>query len=175
MRLYYSPERPQIEGTLSLSANVMSRGGEPLQGGDVTARITAPSGKAETIGFASSADAWGAYSAQFIAREPGKHQVVLRCKQTGATLEASFFVQGAADEPVGRPARPEVLEEIARVTRGKLLRIEQPEAIVSSLAALPDPAPATRRLQLWSHPVTAGLLITLLGVFWVGRKAAGLI
>ena len=175
MRLYYSPERPQIEGTLSLSANVMSRGGEPLQGGDVTARITAPSGKDETIGFASSADAWGAYSAQFIAREPGKHQVVLRCKQTGATLEASFFVQGAADEPVGRPARPEVLEEIARVTRGKLLRIEQPEAIVSSLAVLPDPAPATRRLQLWSHPVTAGLLITLLGVFWVGRKAAGLI
>jgi hypothetical protein len=175
MRLYYSPERPQIEGTLSLSANVMSRGGEPLQGGDVTARITAPSGKAETIGFASSADAWGAYSTQFIAREPGKHQVVLRCKQTGATLEATFFVQGAADEPVGRPARPEVLEEIARVTRGKLLRIEQPEAIVSSLAALPDPAPATRRLQLWSHPVTAGLLITLLGVFWVGRKAAGLI
>ena len=73
MRLYYSPDQPQIDGTLTLSANVMNRSGEPLQGGDVTARITTPSGKAETIGFMSSGDPWGAYSAQFTAREPGKH------------------------------------------------------------------------------------------------------
>ncbi len=175
MRLYYAPDQPQIDGTLTLNANVMSRGGEPLQGGDVTARITAPSGKAESIGFVSSGDAWGAYSAQFTAREPGRHQVVLTCKQTGAALEASFFVQGDASERVGRPARPEVMEEIARVTRGKVMRVDRPEEIVSSLASLPDPAPSVRRLQVWSHPLAAGLVIALMGVFWVGRKAIGLI
>ncbi|MGO8752556.1 MAG: hypothetical protein ACLQNE_41990 [Thermoguttaceae bacterium] len=175
MRLYYSPDQPQIDGTLTLSANVMNRSGEPLQGGDVTARITTPSGKAETIGFMSSGDPWGAYSAQFTAREPGKHPIVLTCKQTGATLEASFFVQGAVTERIGRPARPEVLEEIARVTRGKVMRVDRPDEIVSSLASLPDPAPSARRVQLWNHPVMAGLLIALLGVFWVGRKTIGLI
>jgi hypothetical protein len=175
MRLYYSPDQPQIDGTLTLSANVMNRNGEPIPGGDVTARITAPSGKAETIGFVSSGDPWGAYSAQFTAREPGKHQVLLACKQTGATLQTSLFVQGAATERAGRPARPEVLEEIARVTRGKVMRVDRPEEIVSSLASLPDPAPLARRVQLWSHPFTAGLFITLLGVFWAGRKAIGLI
>jgi len=175
MRLYYAPDQPQIEGTLTLNANVMNRSGEPLQGGDVAARITAPSGKAETIGFVSSGDPWGAYAAQFAAREPGQHHIVLTCKQTGAALEASFFVQGATTERMGRPARPEVLEEIARVTRGKVLRVDRPEEIVSSLASLPDPAPSARRVQLWNHPLTAGLLIALLGVFWIGRKALGLI
>lgn len=175
MRLYYSPDQPQIDATLTLNANVMNRSGEPLQGGDVAARIAAPSGKAETIGFVSSGDAWGAYSTQFTAREPGKHQLVLTCKQTGAKLEASFFVQGAATERIGRPARPEVLEEIARVTRGRVMRLDRPDEIVSSLAALPDPVLSSRRVQLWCHPVTAGLLVTLLAVFWVGRKAMGLV
>jgi hypothetical protein len=175
MRLYYAPDQPQIDGTLSLNANVMNRGGEPLQGGDVWARIIAPSGKAERISFLSSADAWGAYSAQFTAHEPGKHQVVLTCKETGAILETSFYVQGAATERIGRAARPEVMEEIARVTRGKVMRVDRPEEIVSSLVSLPDPAPSVRRVQVWSHPLTAGLVIALMGVFWIGRKAIGLI
>ena len=45
MRLYYVPDQPQMNQTLTLNANVMDRSGEPLQGGDVSARITAPSGK----------------------------------------------------------------------------------------------------------------------------------
>ena len=76
-------------------------------------------------------------------------------------------------ERAGRPARPEVLEEIARVTRGKVIGADRPDEIVSSLASLPEPPPSVRRLQLWSHPAVAGALIVLLGVFWVGRKAIG--
>ncbi len=175
MRLYYSPDQPRIGGAVMLSANVMERSGEPLQRGDVSARITAPSGKAETVGFLSSNEQWGAFSAQFTAREPGKHKVVLACKQTGATLDASFFVQGDSVERPGRPARPDVLEEIARVTRGKVIAADRLDEVIASLAKLPEPPPAVRRLQLWSHPATAGVFIVLLGVFWVGRKAVGLI
>ena len=36
-------------------------------------------------------------------------------------------------------------------------------------------APSIRRVQLWCHPVFAGLIVTLLGVFWIARKAVGLI
>jgi hypothetical protein len=175
MRLYYSPDQPRIDGAVMLSANVMDRGGEPLQRGDVSARITAPSGKAETIGFLSSDEQWGAFSAQFTVREPGKHRVVLACKQTGASLEASFFVQGVSAERPGRPARPDVLEEIARVTRGKVIGVDRLDEIITCLARLPEPPPAVHRLQLWSHPAVAGAFIALLGVFWVGRKAIGLI
>ncbi|MCX7419765.1 MAG: hypothetical protein NT013_09545 [Planctomycetia bacterium] len=175
MRLYYSPDQPQMRQTLALHANVMEKSGEPLTKGEVTARIVAPSGKAETVRFTSAGDEWGVFNSRFTAEEPGKHEVTLMCKQTNASLETSFFVQGVAAERIGRPARPEVLEEIARVTRGKVIEPSKLNDIVQSLANLPEPLPSVRRVQLWSHPVFAGILVLLLGVFWVGRKVIGLI
>ncbi len=175
MRLYYSPDQPHIRQTLALHANVMERSGEPLSDGDVSARITAPSGKTDTARFTSSGDEWGVFHARFIATEPGRHEVTLMCKQTNATLETSFFVQGVDDERVGRPARPEVLEEIARVTSGKVLAPDKLDQLVQSLANLPEPPPSIRRFHLWSHPLFAGVLVFLLGMFWVGRKIIGLI
>lgn len=175
MRLYYSPEQPQVRQTVMLNANVMEDSGEPLSGGDVTARIVAPSGKAQTVRLSASGEAWGAFAGRYTPREPGKHQLTLYCKQTGDSLEASLFVQGAALEQVGKPARPEVLDEIARVTRGRVLAIDRLDEVVQLLAALPDPPPSIRRVQLWSHPAVAGVIVALLGMFWIGRKVVGLI
>jgi hypothetical protein len=175
MRLYFSPDQPQVHQTLALHANVMERNGEPLAKGDVSARITAPSGKTETARFTTTGEEWGLYNSSFTPDEPGKHEVTLFCKQTGAKLDASIFVQGVNAERIGRPARPEVLEEIARVTRGKMLAPGKIEELVKSLASLPDPPPSVRRVQLWSHPVVMGLIVVLLGVFWVSRKVVGLI
>ena len=175
MRMYFSPDQPQIDQTVMFNANVMERSGEPLTKGDVVARIKAPSGKMETVRFISSGAEWGAFAGRFTTAEPGKHEVVLSCKQTGATLETSFFVQGVAIERAGKPARPEVLDELARVTRGKVIAPDNTDEIVNSLAALPDPPASIRRVQLWSHPIPAACLVALLGVFWVGRKVVGLI
>jgi hypothetical protein len=175
MRLYYVPDQPKMNQTLTLHANVMDRSGEPLHGGEVSARITAPSGKAEMVRLATAGDEWGMFTGRFAAEEPGSHRVTLFCKQTGASLEATFFVQGVAAERIGRPARPEVMEEIARVTRGKTIEPGKIDDIVRSLAALPDPAPSVRRVQLWSHPALAGGLIGLMGLFWAGRKFIGLV
>jgi hypothetical protein len=30
-------------------------------------------------------------------------------------------------------------------------------------------------VQWWSHPLPVGLLVTLLGIFWIARKMAGLV
>ncbi len=83
--------------------------------------------------------------------------------------------KGPRSNGLAAPLRPEVLEEIARVTRGKVIRPDRLEEVVASLAALPDPPAAVRRVQLWCHPAVMGLLVTLLGIFWVGRKAIGLV
>jgi hypothetical protein len=175
MRLYYVPDQPKMNQTLALHANVMDRGGEPLKGGEVTARISAPSGKAEIVRFTSLGDEWGEYSGRFNAVEPGKHQISLFCKQTGATLDASFSVQGVAAERIGRPARLDVLEEVARVAKGKVIEPDKLEEVIRSLSELPDPPPSIHRVQIWAHPALAGGLIALMGIFWVGRKAVGLI
>ena len=175
MRFYYSPEQPQVRQTISLSANVMEKNGEPLAKGEVSARIAAPSGRIETIAMTSNGNEWGAFSGAFTPTEAGPHQVTLRCKENGAELEAKLFVQGATLERVGKPARPEVLEELARVSKGKVLENGEVKEIVRAISELPTPDPKIRRVQLWSHPLVAATLVTMLGIFWVMRKMAGMI
>ncbi len=175
MRLYYVPDQPRLDQTVALHANVMERGGEPLHKGEVTARIVAPSGKSELVRFTTAGDEWGEFTSRYTARESGSHRVTLFCKETGASLEATFYVQGAASERPGRPARPEVVEELARVTGGKVIDPSKLDQVIRSLAELPDPPPSVRRIPLWSDPVVGAALITLLGVFWVGRKVIGLV
>ena len=175
MRLFYAPDQPRMNQTLALQANVMDRSGEPLPRGDVTARIVPPSGQAQVVRLASAGDEWGVFTGRFAAEEPGAHAVTLACKQTGATLEASFFVQGVAAERAGRPARPDVMEEVARVSRGRVVAADRIDEVVRSLAELPEPPPSVRRVPLWSHPAVAGTLFALMGLFWAGRKLIGLV
>ena len=131
--------------------------------------------------FASTGDEWGEFTAPFTPDEAGRHELTLSCKQTAAKLDAALYVQGAEIERIGRAARPEVLAEFARVTRGQVIEPVRLEQVLKSLAALPERAPeatAVSRVwksQLWSHPATIAVMVTLLGVFWVARKVIGLI
>jgi hypothetical protein len=115
------------------------------------------------------------FSGGYRPREPGRHEVLLSCRETGDTIQASFFVQGQATEGIGRAARPEVLKEIAQVTRGRAVPPDEAAALVAALADLPDPPPVVRRLRLWSHPLVMATLVGLLGLFWAGRKRQGLV
>jgi len=177
MSFSFAPEQPQLGQSLALDARVAQASGEPLSGGEVSARITAPSGAVDTVRFVPPAGEgeWGVFNATFSPREPGKHEVVLGCRETGDTLEASFFVQGQAAEGIGRPARPEVLAEIAQVTRGGVVPAEDVADLIGTLGALPEQPPTVRRVQLWCHPLVAGTVVALLGLFWVGRKRQGLV
>ena len=86
---------------------------------------------------------------------------------------SSVSIQGTSREKRGQPARLDVLREIAQFTKGSILDAARPETIVNAIAALPEPAFQERRLQIWAHPGWAGLLVVLMGFFWVGRKVAG--
>ncbi|MEM8736403.1 MAG: hypothetical protein AAGG44_19395 [Planctomycetota bacterium] len=158
-----------------MNANVMDKGGEPLNAGNVTARITAPSGTSQTVKLASAGAEWGQFSGNFTPDEPGPHEVLLRCRQTGDQLAATIFVQGATKEQIGKPSRPEVLAELARVSRGRMMSSSDINAITQAIADLPEPEERIRRVQLWSHPAIAATLVLLLAVFWIGRKMAGMI
>ncbi|MFN7737871.1 MAG: hypothetical protein ACK5O8_17270 [Pirellula sp.] len=176
MRFYFSPDSPSIGQTLTLRANVMQASGEPLSAGDVTAKIEAPSGKTQVVKLASGgSESWGSFEGRYEANEPGSHRVTLACKQTGETLETSFFVQGATRERIGQAARPKVLEELSRLTGGKALSLSDREQWFESLRAIPKPPSTIRRIPLWSHPALVALMIALLTAFWIGRKVAGLI
>jgi uncharacterized membrane protein len=174
MRLFYSPDRPRTGAVLTLNANVTSLTGEPLHDGAVIAQITAPSGKIDSVRLAPAGEeAWGLFTGVFTPEEPGDHLVRLSCADAGAALDTTISVQGAAREKVGKPAKPEVLREIAQLTRGKVIQNADPAAVAAMIAALPQPELQERRVQLWANPLWSGLLMLLLGIFWVGRKFVG--
>ena len=174
MRLFFSPDRPRVGGTLTLNANVMSLTGEPLRDGTVTAQIESPSGKPSTVRFLPAGEeSWGLFTGTFTPKEPGDYRVRLSSPDAGAEMETSIPVQGTRKERRGRPARPEVLREIALLTGGKFIESISPDQVVAAVSSLPEEKPIERRLQIWAHPIWAGLLVLLLAIFWIGRKVAG--
>jgi len=177
MRLLFSPEQPEVGQGVALDANVSDATGEPVQTGTVTVAVTPPSGATETVRLAAPGEqgSWGVFSGNWTPREPGSHALMLSCAETGDRLEASVFVQGTPGEVIGAAARPDVLEEIARLTQGSVTTPDSLQGLLESLAALPESPPEVRRLKLWAHPAVLATLVSLLGLFWVGRKWQGLI
>jgi hypothetical protein len=175
MRMYYSPEQPAVGQTMSLTANVMQASGEPLKNGQVTLRLTAPSGRVDSVQFRSADGEWGTFTASYTPKEPGEHTWELSSPQAGGSLTSSLFVQGLPLERIGRPVRRDILEELASITRGKVVAWDQRWEALDILQGLPDMPETVRRVQLWSHPLVAGLLVLLLTAFWIWRKVVGLI
>jgi hypothetical protein len=176
MRLFFSPDRPQTGDTLTLNANVMSVGGEPLQSATVTVQIRTPSGKVETVRMQPGGEEqWGLFTASYVPSAPGEHKLTMTCLENGGTLDTAITVQGTARELVGQPARYDIMEEIARISRGEMRTTPDLAAIQERISSLPEPEPIERRLRLWAHPVWIGVIVLLLTLFWIGRKVAGVV
>ncbi len=175
MRLFYSPDRPQSGRMLTLNANVLSPSGEPLHQGTVLVRIVTPSGQTNSLRLTRVADdSWGLFSGTFIPREGGIHHVTTTCAETGASLETDISIDGPERERVGQPSRLDVLQEVATISRGRMLGPEEAETLLRDLSRLPEQGHLIHRIRLWSHPAWAGLIVSLLATFWIGRKLAGL-
>lgn len=174
MRLFYSPDRPQTGDTLTLNANVMSLGGEPLQSANVVVQIVAPSGKVDSVRLEPGGeDQWGLFTGTFEPEERGEHSLTMTCEENGGTLDLILAVQGTALEKIGEPARFDVMEEIARISRGEMLASPDLETIQSRLAELPDAEPIEQRLRLWAHSIWIAVIVILMTIFWIGRKMVG--
>ena len=146
-----------------------------LEQGNVVVQIVAPSGKTETVRLSPRGEQWGLFTGRFTPEEHGEYQMTMTCRENGSTLETNLSVQGVSREKLGQPARYDVLEEIASITRGRMVQAENIEELLSEIAALPEPEPIVRRLRIWCHPIWAGFLIMMLGLFWTGRKMTGVV
>ena len=151
MRLYYVPDQPRMHQTLALHANVMDRSGEPLRGGDVSARITSPRrARSELVRFASDGDEWGDFTGRLHGRGAGQ-------AQGDAVLQAD---RGDARDLVlrpgrgGRAARPAGAAGGARGDRPRDRRqghraVEAGPRSSALWPSCPTRPPSVRRVQLW--------------------------
>jgi hypothetical protein len=174
VRLFYTPERPEPGASVTLNANAFDVNGAPLKEGAVSVDITSPDGKTQRIELQKNESEWGSYAGRFKVDLPGAWK--LRATVFGASelpTETTILAQGVDIEKTGQPARPDVLEEIAKVSRARSILPEQLAELIGEIDALPEPRPLENRIPLWSHWATLVLLVILFGAFWVGRKLNG--
>jgi hypothetical protein len=201
MRLSFRPEQPRPGETVFFRVSVMTAEGTPLRQASLPLRIEPPTGKSETLPLRQVDSEWGVFVGQRQLQQTGVHRITISHPQDDSQLETSVVVQGRAVEAVGRPARPDVIREIAAAAKGKFLAIaggklsgsntsgsntpgntasddETPSlagTLVAQLNRLPDPPAEVRRIRWWSHPLTMIGMIVGLTLFWIGRKWAGMI
>ncbi len=174
IRLYFTPDRPKPGDTVTLNANAFDQYGAPLKDGEVIIDITSPDGQARRISLDKADGAWGSYSGHFKIAQPGAWKIQASIgEDTAHGVKTTLLAQGSEIEKTGMPARPDVLEEMARVARGRLLTGEKLTDLFKEIRALPEPTPMETRTPLWSHWLTAAILIILLALFWTGRKLNG--
>ena len=175
IRLFYAPDRPNVDDVLTLNANAIDNVGGTLRqrfsccASDLALRQDADNPTAT----GGTEDLTGLFVGSFVPKEPGNYRLVASSSETGASVQTDLSVQGLNREQQGRLARFDVLDEIAKITEGKLVPVSEVPSLLEYLAALPEPAPTVHRTRLWAHPIWAGILVLLLGAFWVARKMAG--
>ena len=174
IRLYFTPDRPKPGDTVTLNANAFDQYGAPLETGDVLVDITDPEGKARRISLDKAEGGWGSYSGRFRIAQPGAWKIeAIVGEDKDHSTKTTLLAQGTEVEKTGLPSRPDVLEEMARISKGRLIGSESISALVNEIQTLPDPEPLETRTALWSNWITAAALILLLAIFWMGRKLNG--
>ncbi len=174
IRLYFTPDRPKPGDTVTLNANAFDQYGAPLKTGEVLIDITSPDGKTRRISLDKEEGAWGSYTGRFKIAQPGAWNIeaaVGEDKTHG--IKTTLLAQGTEVEKTGMPSRPDVLQEMANVSRGRLIDGEKLSSLIKEIQTLPDPQPLEKRTPLWSNWITSAILILLLTIFWIGRKLNG--
>lgn len=174
VRVYFTPERPEPGATVTLNANAFDAKGAPLKDGRVIIDLTAPDGRVKRLDLSKSEEGWGAFNGRFKVDLPGTWKI--RAVVGGAEdqpLETKLLAQGVEIEKTGQPARPEVLKEMAKVAKGRVVQPIQVGDLIKEINALPEPRPMESRVPLWSNWAVLTAMVLLLATFWVGRKLNG--
>ena len=175
IRLNWTPEAAEVGDKIHLHASVADPSGYPAQSGRVLAYVDSPSGRSEKIEFAPLKGGWGVFAAVFQPQETGKHQITIQAEEHGRQLRTILPVTRPLLEKIGQPVNRRALREIASISRGQLAGAEELDAVVSALQSMPEPALREIRLRLWANPWWGGFLLSLLALYWGGRKLIGLV
>lgn len=175
VRLSFTPETPRNNDTVFLLATVFDAGGFPIEKGNVSAQIAAPSGSTERIELNAVPGGWGVFKGEFIPKIGGQYKVTITNETGGQKLETPILVEQPTREKIGQPANFAVLREMAEITRGAAGGVSELDSILQKIALLPEPKPMEKRIQLWSEWWSGAGLLALLAVYWTARKLSGMI
>ena len=175
VRLFHTPERPVQGDTVDLRVTAFDAGGFPLEDAVLRCHVGAPDGQSRDFDLRPEEGGWGTYAASFVVTGAGEHTLRVTNQEGNLSFETQVEVLGRSREPVGRPARHEVLREICRLTDGVFGNVERARDVLDSLQSLPEREEQIQRTRLWCSWWWGLVPLLLMSLHWIGRKVAGLV
>jgi uncharacterized membrane protein len=152
----------------------------PRPDATVEVRITAPSGRIDTVRAVAAPGKDGGFVATLGAPEPGVYRVAADARQGRTPLGSSagtLLVGGVDPEMTDPRLNEETLQRVAQASGGALIawtdRIDT-ASLVARLRAAAPAAAAIERRDLWHTGWSFAVLAGLLAAEWLARRASGL-
>ncbi|HEU5208322.1 MAG TPA: glutamine amidotransferase [Longimicrobiales bacterium] len=161
-----------------LSAQVDDERYIGVNGAEVVARVTAPSGETSEVPLAWTIDRDGAYAASFAAGEEGLHRVDVVATIDGRTITgepAWFRVAPGMGEYFDAGMHVDLLRRIAEETGGRYYTLDQVDQLPEDLAVAGHGATVVETRELWDMPILFLLMLGLVGAEWGMRRRWGLV
>jgi uncharacterized membrane protein len=172
-----SADRVESGTPVTLTAEVSDSGFLALNGAQVSATVSAPSGAERDIPMEWSVERDGQYRATFVPTEDGLHRMTVRAEQRGSLLGSDVAYVQSGDlnsEFVDAEMNASLLRRIADETGGKFYT-------PGTVASLPEDVSFTEsgtvvheQRDLWDMPILFIALLGLVGTEWAYRRTRGL-
>ena len=176
-----STEKPVPGEALTLRAEVRDSQYVPVNGAEVVAEVTAPSGAMTTVPMEWGVARDGEYRAPFTPTEPGVHEVRVTWKRPGAaaaTAVASepthFDAAESREEYFAAGMRAPLLRRLAEETGGRFYTPATVRTLPEDLRYARGGVTVVERKELWDMPLTFLLLGVLVAGEWGYRRVRGM-
>jgi uncharacterized membrane protein len=172
-----SDERTEPGRAVTITAQVGDSAYLPLNGARVTAQITGPSGRVETVPLGWSVARDGEYRASFTPTEDGLYTVRVEGQQGRQTLGSGTAYVSAGDlntEHFSAEMQAPLLKRIATETGGKFYTPAAASALPEDVSFTESGSTVKEERSLWDMPILFLLLVGAVSGEWMYRKKRGM-
>ena len=171
------PAAPAPAEAVPVTIAARDAGYTPRADAIVDIRVTAPSGRIETVPAVPVASQGGQFRASVRATEPGVYRISVDARQGQTSLGTSTgtMLVGGVDPEMSDPrVNEDTLQRGARASGGAVLTAGETSALLERLSAAAPAAVLALRRDLRHTGWSFGILAALLAAEWLTRRAWGL-
>ncbi len=172
-----TPARAGPNEPVTLRARVADEGFLDVNDAQVTARVTAPSGRRIDVPLEWTLREDGGYAGRFLPEELGVYRVeaeARRGRDTTRSAPGSLLVDDHGADVEQAEMRAPLLRRLARETGGRYYPLAGVAQLAEDVAYTNSGVTVRETRDLWDMPAVFLALLTLLGVEWGYRRARGL-
>ena len=172
-----STDRVEAGTAVAVTALVTDSGYVDLNGAEVMATVTSPSGDETAVPMEWTVERDGEYRARFVPTEEGLHEIRVEARQGQVFLgegEAYVQVGDLAREYFDATMRAPLLRRIAEETGGRFYTPQTIATLPEDVSFTESGATVYEERDLWDMPLLLILLLGLVGAEWVYRRRRGL-